>query len=112
MKCEREACTREATHMPVLCVPATGWPKGSHEPMQMFCGVKLCKFHANEFRVDPLAEGNEKMREVMVEMARAMEKVKPDFRRSWMEFRRLESVEVKKFLEMRKSEGGSENADA
>lgn len=44
--CARKDCHREATHHPVVMVPAMGYPPEPHNCVESIIGLQLCEEHA------------------------------------------------------------------
>lgn len=52
--CMRIDCDREATSIPMLRVPALGWPLKFHTPAELIVRIKCCKEHFEELAPEEL----------------------------------------------------------
>lgn len=99
--CEKNGCPRAATHAPRLSIPAKGWAIELHQPLQMFCGVELCRDHAGEFFAGDAPrfwQENPKLRQAVEIMAAG--KAPPDFDRTFADVVRIDSSVYRKFQDM------------
>lgn len=84
--CCHNGCEAEATCIPKLRIPATGYPIDTHQPLALAMGVALCDEH---FETDATIEllapiGVERgIRDVVTIMTRG--KVPPDWDRAFVE---------------------------
>lgn len=100
--CCKVGCSNRASVAPKVCVPATGWPIGSHKPLEALLGLPLCKDHFEEINSQELVQ-DEKMRQVFRSAARMNgSPLAPDFKRTFVVPVRLDSDEYVKFTEMKK----------
>jgi hypothetical protein len=97
--CDKQGCTRRATHAPVLQIPAQGWAIDLHQPISMTIGVELCKDHAATFGDGFKWSDNPKIKEVVEILTRG--KQPPDFDRAFHTVVRIDSEAYQKFLKMR-----------
>jgi hypothetical protein len=95
MKCGDSNCEAEATHMPKICVPATGWPIDQHNPISVVMGLKLCLKHTRAFRAKETLglKGEHTMRKVIEVMAKSYGGVPPDFARAFVQPISIDSPE-------------------
>lgn len=82
-RCVLGECTFEATHAIMLNVPAKGWPIDIHRPVEVFCGLTLCRDHAarvqrHEFMGDHLKA------QVKAAVEARGPGPDPDFARAWI----------------------------
>ncbi len=91
MRCMRNNCADDATSALKICVPATGYPIESHQPISIFLGVKICLKHAAEVTAQEWLKDN-RMRQ-MLTMA-AAGRAAPDFDRAWLKVLALNDPEL------------------
>lgn len=105
IRCSTTDCPHGAKYAPKICIPATGWPIDMHKPIELVCGVKLCKECMDKMKADdwlgpeldkPENKGTGKnLREIVTIMTRGH--MPPDFDRAWIEPLLLSSKEFAEF---------------
>lgn len=109
MKCSVPDCPHEASHVPQLFVPATGWPQEEATAINMILSAPMCRRHCESFKVSDLIDvPNEKgatLREVLIPAIARMSgsTVPPDCDRAWITPLRLNSDAYRSFV---KAQGG------
>lgn len=106
-KCNGEKCSSEATHAPLLQIPAEGWPLDMHQPIEMVMGLELCEKHTDEFigRCDEFKKENPQIGEIAAMTARAAGKWPTDYSRAVFKKVKLTSPEylkLKRLIEGKK----------
>lgn len=103
MTCDRNECRNTATTAARLCVPASGVPLESHEPLKAVVGLAVCDKCFKELDpADFLSASLEKGLRGIFEIL-AAGKAAPDFDRAWFEKLSLDSPEYKLLLKSRKT---------
>lgn len=72
MLCAKAGCRAAGTHRPKARVWAAGYPRDSHDPLEMWIGLPCCERHAREF---PIGEG---LRSLLKELLAADGRAPPD----------------------------------
>lgn len=113
--CDRDGCSEPASHAPKLCVPATGRPIDTHQPLAIIFGLQCCRKHVDEMKAETfLSEPQVKM---MFEMAArascaqsGVDYIAPDFDRAFIEKIRIDSMEFLNFMRIRQeAKNGPQN---
>lgn len=94
-KCMRTGCLKDATVVPLLKVPAVGWPMAFHTPLTMFISLECCEEHFHDVNV--LEVMTDEIREAMVKAIRAFRKTDPDFNRAELHPLPLDDPQYKEF---------------
>lgn len=97
-QCNFKGCTRVATHIPMLCVPATSWPIDMHTPLKMCVMCPCCYEHCLAF--PPTQLQTEAVRDVFRAIAAGRQP--PDFDRGYVQPLRMDSVEYKNMERMQR----------
>ena len=96
----REGCKETATIVPVLKVPAEGWPINFHTPCQVIIGIETCTSHFDDMDVQELITVD--MREAFTHVLRGVGKAKPDFNRAVLNQLLIDSDDYRQFVSRRK----------
>lgn len=102
-RCQEEGCPHAAKNALKICVPALGWARDLHKPMECIFGLKLCPTHAAKYGADnflgaQLSEEEGNMRQIFWTVARGQ--FEPDFDRAFIELISLNSKEYIMFESM------------
>lgn len=98
--CMREGCDRKASVVPLLRVPAQGWPMLFHTPCQVIVGIECCRSHFDELDARELL--TQELREAFTHLLRGRGLAPPDFERAELEPLRITSDEYRRFVSERK----------
>lgn len=88
--CQRKQCDNMASHNPVLRIPALGVAIPDHEPLAVRIAMPLCQHHAATVKPGEFLAKGSKLRARVLSACKATAKIKPDFKRSYIEVAPLE----------------------
>lgn len=95
-RCDTDGCTTKAIYTPVLRVPYHGWPTDVEEPMTAMVNVHVCVHHWKSLRGESIM--SKELRDVVEEMA-AARKLRPAWKRAYLEKLFCHSDAYQRFLE-------------
>lgn len=106
MQCTETGCLHLATHVPKICIPATGWPQDEKRALTMILGVRLCLGHVATFTtaqvMDVPNEKGSSLRDILPILARLNgSKIPPDPDRAWIVPLSVNSEEFRSFEQAR-----------
>lgn len=88
-------CQLEAKWAPKLCVPATGVPIDTHNPLKIIMSIPVCDDHIGEMRAPDFLSHDPRLKGIFEMMARG--RAAPDFERAFIQRVSLNSSEYKIF---------------
>jgi len=94
--CHEVGCNRQARIVPLLLVPARGWPLALHRPSRMIFNLPLCRDHFKAMNVADLV--NDDNKQAAIEAFTAGKIAHPDFDRARLESLAIDSAEFAEFL--------------
>lgn len=93
--CYHTGCTKKATMLGEIRVPATGWPLHKHAPITMIVGHPMCDEHVEDVRVPEIFTPD--IRKLFAIMTRG--KAPPDFNRAFVVRKPVNNADVQMLLE-------------
>lgn len=103
-KCAHENCDADSIVVPVIRVPAKGWPIDLHQPLKMIMGLHICDAHKAQFDVKEML--NDDLRNIFKIAANG--KCEPDFDRAFVEWCKIGSAEYNALIKTRQQRGEQE----
>jgi len=79
-KCCKDGCQRTATHVPLVTVPAAGWPLALHIPAEIIFNLPSCRDHVSTLTLDEIF--TDRNRQITVDAFKQSKRVLPDFDRA------------------------------
>lgn len=79
-KCCKDGCERTATHVPLVTVPASGWPLAFHTPGEMIFNLPSCRDHVSTLTLDDIFTDHN--RQITLHASKQSKRVLPDFDRA------------------------------
>lgn len=83
MKCARDRCRAEATHVPNLRIPAKGHKIAEHTPLSMLLNVPMCLAHTRSAKASEFVI--EETRQAVRDLLGTIHMAEPDFGRMYLE---------------------------
>ena len=94
--CHEVDCHRLARIVPLLLVPARGWPLALHRPARMIFNLPVCRDHFKAMSVADLV--NDDNKQAAIEAFMAGKIARPDFDRATLQSLAIDSTEFAEFL--------------
>lgn len=116
MNCVTTDCPHQATHVPQIFVPATGWPQDEARAISMILGAPMCRRCCEAFKAaDVLDVPNDKgatLRDTLIPAMARMRgsRIPPDCARAWVSPLRMNSEAYRDFERQQGARGGSDGA--
>jgi len=114
--CARIGCKRDATHLPKVCVPATGHPIEGHQPLDCVITLPCCRAHAMQFDIKGFLDNphpsNPNLNFRSMFQLLAAGRTPPDFDRAYIEPILLTAEIAQKLIEQAGAQGANQSIPA
>lgn len=97
--CQKTGCTRPASKVLTVNVPAKGWPVSLHQPVRLVIDLRLCRHCAAEAKIVEFLSDD--LKQAIEITCRASKKADPDFARAFLSPISIDGEEYQQFVALR-----------